>query len=82
MLQIIKTHYNRALSSFINKEDKNAYKGGHNSTMGLLICQHKWLSWLDKDIDFVRVFTFDSSKAFDMVSHHILCDKLQQLNLN
>jgi hypothetical protein len=50
--------------------------------MALLKCHHNWLSWLDKDINVVWVFAFDFSKAFDMVTHNILCDNLKQLDLN
>ena len=32
--------------------------------------------------DFVRIFSFDFSKAFDFVSHNILCSKLKQGNIN
>ena len=33
-------------------------------------------------MDFVRIFSFDFSKAFDSVSHQILCNKLKTLNIN
>ena len=26
--------------------DQFAYRGGHNSTMALIKCQHTWLKWL------------------------------------
>ena len=32
--------------------------------------------------DFVRIFSFDFSKAFDFVSHNILYSKLKQVNIN
>ena len=31
---------------------------------------------------FFRIFSFDFSKAFDFVSHNILCSKLKQVNIN
>ena len=33
-------------------------------------------------MDFVRVFSFDFSKAFDNVPHAIVCNKLMSLNMN
>ena len=62
--------------------DQFAYREGHNSTMALIKCQHTWLKCLDGDSDFVRIFSFDFSKAFDSVSHNILCSKLKQVNIN
>ena len=69
----------KALKTFVGR-DQFAYKEGHNTTMALIKCQHNWLKWLDKDMDFVRIFSFDFSKAFDSVSHQILCNKLKTLN--
>ena len=38
-----------------------------------------WLKWLDGPAKYVRVFSFDFSNAFDMVSHNIVCSKLKEL---
>ena len=62
--------------------DQFAYKKQCNTTMALIKCQHNWLRWLDDDVDFVRVLSFDFSKAFDTVSHKIVCEKLKATNLN
>ena len=62
--------------------DQFAYKKHCNTTMALIKCQHHWLRWLDNDVDFVRVLSFDFSKAFDTVSHKIVCEKLKATNLN
>ena len=59
-----------------------AYKKGYNTTMALLKCQHCQLNWLDKDADIVKMYSFDFSKAFDFVSHQILCNKLKLYNIN
>ena len=77
--------YRFELSSICNDYinlDQFAYRGGHNSTMALIKCQHTWLKWLDGNADFVRIFSFDFSEAFDSVPHHILCSKLKQVNIN
>lgn len=62
--------------------DQFAYRKGHNSTMALLKSQHNWLKWLDGNADFVRIFSFDFSKAFDSVSHRILVSKLRDVDIN
>ena len=62
--------------------DQFAYKERCNTTLALLTCHHHWLKWLDRTTDFVRVFSFDFSKAFDSVPHAIVCNKLMSLNIN
>jgi hypothetical protein len=37
---------------------------------------------LDGPAKYVRVFTFDFSKAFVMVSHNVVCSKLKKLPVN
>ena len=62
--------------------DQYAYKVGHNSTMALIKCQHTWLKRLDKDAKYVRILSFDFSKAFDSVPHDILFKKVKRLPFN
>lgn len=50
--------------------------------MALIKRYHSWLSWFDKDADFMRVFSFDFSKAFNTVLHYIVCNKLKALDVN
>ena len=62
--------------------DQYAYKVGHNSTMALIKCQHTWLKGLDNGAKYVRVLSFDFSKAFDSVPHDILFEKVKKLPFN
>ena len=41
------------------------------------------MRWLDGHSNFVRVLSFDFSKAFDSVSHRVVTDKLKKVpNIN
>ena len=61
-------------------KDQHAYKEGTSTTTALITCQHHWLKWLDEDVDFVRIISFDLSKAFDSDPHDITCGKLKATN--
>ena len=79
---VFKQEISAKLKSIIGK-DQFAYRTGSNTTMVIIKCQHQWLKWLeDEDNDFIRVISFDFSKAFDSVPHGILCEKLKQTCLN
>ena len=78
---ILKFELFHILKSLIGP-DQFAYKENSNTTMALLKCQHYWLRWLDGSANFVRVLSFDFSKAFDTVSHYILSDKLKATDIN
>ena len=80
---VVKQELSPVLKSAIGP-DQFAYKEGCNTTLAHLTCHHHWLKWLDRTTDFVRVFSFDFSKAFDSVPwpHAIACNKLMSLNIN
>ncbi|XP_067046036.1 uncharacterized protein [Acropora muricata] len=54
---------------------------GSSTVMALIRVAHKWLEATDGNGAAVPVFLFDYRKAFDLVDHHILANKLQQLNI-
>ena len=75
--------YRQELSQYLNNFiglDQFAYRKGHNTTTALIKCQYAWLKQLDSGFDCVGIFSFDFSKAFDSVSHDILCSKLKTLD--
>lgn len=60
-----------------------AYRDGGSCTNALLTIQHRVLSFLDNPAcKGARLFSMDFSKAFDMVKHVLLADKLKSLDLN
>ena len=54
---------------------------GKSTTGALLAATNHWFSLLDQGYDICAVF-FDYSKAFDMVPHSILLQKLRSYNVN
>ena len=65
-------------SSFIHS-DQFAYKKDCGTETALLRNQHFWMRWLDGHSNFVRVLSFDFSKAFGSVSHRVVTDKLKKV---
>ena len=78
---VVKQELSPVLGSAIDPH-QFAYKEGCNTTLVYLTGHHHWLKWLDGAMDFVRVFSFDFSKAFDFVPNAFVSNKLMSLNMN
>ena len=50
--------------------------------MALIKCQNVWLEQLDRDADLVTAFSFYFTKAFDSVSHRVLCKNIVSCDIN
>ena len=78
---ILKLEISKHFKNVIGR-DQYAFKEGCNTTLALLRCQNFWLKALDGKADYVRILSFDFSKAFDTVPHQLLCEKLKSTDLN
>ena len=65
--------------SCFHQSDRFAYEKDCGTETALLYNHHFWMRWLDGHSNFVRVLSFDFSKAFDSVSHGIVTDKLKKV---
>ena len=69
--------------AILKKIDPNQYGTipQSSTTSALLSMMHNWTSGLDGTGSTIRVILFDYQKAFDLIDHRILVDKLLQIDL-
>lgn len=54
---------------------------GSSATLALIGMLHKWTEATDSTGAAVRVMLLDFRKAFDLIDHHLLVNKIRQLNM-
>ena len=66
-----------------NLVDSNQFGtiSGSSTVLALISMIHKWLEATDGNGVSVRVLLFDYRKAFDLIDHKILVNKLKQVNI-
>ena len=69
--------------AILKKIDSNQYGTipKSSTTTALLSMMHNWTSGLDGTGSTIRVILFDYQKAFDLIDHRILVNKLLQIDL-
>ena len=68
----------KPVSCFIHS-DQLPYKKDCGTETAIFYNQHFWMRRLDGHSNFVRVLSFDFSKAFDSISHIVVTDKLKKV---
>ena len=66
-----------------NLVDSNQFGtiSGSSTVLALISMIHKWLEATDGNSASVRVLLYDYGKAFDLIDHKILVNKLKQVNI-
>ena len=69
-----------ALESLVDSNQFGTISGS-STVLALISMIHKWLEATDGNGASVRVLLFDYRKAFDLIDHKILVNKLKQVNI-
>ena len=69
--------------TFVEHCDPNQYgcTKGRSTTLALIKFFHYIYQSLDNSTNFARILLIDFRKAFDLINHNILCDKMNNIKL-
>ena len=77
---IVSDYIKPALESLVDSNQFGTISGS-STVLALISMIHKWLEATDGNGASVRVLLFDYRKAFDLIDHKILVNKLKQVNI-
>ena len=77
---IVSDYIKPALESLVDPNQFGTISGS-STVLALISMIHKWLEATDGNGASVRVLLFDYRKAFDLIDHKILVNKLKQVNI-
>ena len=77
---IVSDYIKPALESLVDSNQFGTISGS-STVLALISMIHKWLEATDGNGASVRVLLFDYRKAFDLIDHKSLVNKLKQVNI-